>query len=231
MKEAAMVTGRSITGAVALLLLIVEATPAEDIIATNFGYYYTDQTETGAYPGIQNYAVGKATTDFDSLTQFRNFFVFDLSSLTADVPSATLRLNALSIAGTTNTLELYDVTTSIDTLTTFGSDKAAIYEDLGSGTVYGARVILELEHDTYIDIELNDDCLAAINANHGKFAIGGTLNPPGPADDQYVFGYGGEVPLDFAKLILPEPGTFVLALLGAVSMFVFTHGHRIYRRP
>ncbi|MCD4727115.1 MAG: PEP-CTERM sorting domain-containing protein [Pirellulales bacterium] len=228
-----MSTCRCVLGAVALLLLLVGIAQAETVTldASDRGWYLQDNSDTGHHdPDVHNYMVGRYTATLTS--EFRNFYVFDLTDITDNITSATLKVNVLGITGS-ETYELYHVETSVGDLTAGGSNLGDIFADLGSGTAYGSREILYSEADTYVEISLDADFLSDANDASGMFAIGGALTTldTGTADE-YVFGYYGERSLSYSQLVvetIPEPGTIVLLLTGVAAMFAFTRGRRMRR--
>ncbi|MFM6271097.1 MAG: hypothetical protein ACKPFA_32070, partial [Dolichospermum sp.] len=86
-------------------------------------------------PGNTNYIVG----DYYGL--YRNWFTFNLPTLTAPIISAQLKVNTFEYTSldASETYELRDVTTAVPTLTAGGSGLTAIYADLGDGAIYGSR--------------------------------------------------------------------------------------------
>ena len=79
-----------------------------------------------------NYAVGA----WNSGGEYRDFFTFDLSSLSLTVLSATLEFNYGQEAEPiepVETVAFFDVVTSEATLTTTGAANAAVFSDLGRG--------------------------------------------------------------------------------------------------
>jgi hypothetical protein len=112
--------------------------------------------------------------------EFRSFFNFDLSSITGTITSAELRLGydrfGFSSPGPTETLGIFDVTTSIPALVA-GSGGLSAFADLGSGTLYGSAVLpTSNPADGTASITLNTSALAGLNAEQGgQFAVGGAL--------------------------------------------------------
>ena len=158
---------------------------AEVVDATDSGWY----DDAGFHvPTNINYLVGnpKISPEF---VDHHNFFVFDLSSISLTVTSAILQLNSGQILGVDNDplYSVFDVSTPIAALTAGGSGLTAIFNDLGSGTLYGSRTYTAADGclgsvppcpDPTLDreIPLNDAAVAAINAALGsQFALGGAL--------------------------------------------------------
>jgi len=168
-----------------------------------------------------NYLAGSSNQ-----SSFRDWFVFDLSSLagTADTTQATLLLYLGSPNGTSSpqgveTFSLFDVSTAPGNLDVTGPSPL-IYADLGSGVSYGSADITAGQMDSFVAITLNADGLAALNAaKGGQFAIGGAVTTvDDPLREEYVFGFSFG-PLSDSQLVLgpvPECGSLTLAGLGGV---------------
>jgi hypothetical protein len=105
---------------------------------------------------------------------YRNFFVFDFSGVSGNVASARLELENAPFGATGSArVTLYDVQTAPDTLTRGQRNAKEIFNDLGSGTIYGSAA---QSYAAVVSIELNADFLSAINSGKsGPFAIGGAL--------------------------------------------------------
>ena len=184
-----------------LLVLVSAAPPAAatqtTLNAVGQGWYQ----DTGYHvAALENYFVGTGTNP--PYEQHRDFFVFSLSGVTGTtIVSATLRVpNPVGATGA-GTLSLYAVSTSISSLTAgYPSGSAtgqAIYADLGDGTVYGSTTLTSADLATNpVDVTINTDGLAALNASQGgSFAVGGDY-PGGKG----VF--GGTDATDVPQLIL-----------------------------
>ena len=96
-----------------------------------------------------------------------------------------------------------------------------IFNDLGSGTLLGERIVSAADNGSTISIALNSDGLAALNAARGGLlAIGGALTSLGLSDDEYVFGFSESLgnpelrALQFRTAVAPEPAMFSLLGLG-----------------
>ncbi|REJ52268.1 MAG: subtilase [Microcystis aeruginosa DA14] len=140
-------------------------------------------------PGNTNYFVG------DLSLLHRNWFTFNLPTLTAPIISAQLNVNTYDFGSedAIETYELRDVTTAVPTLTAGGSGKTAIYADLGDGAIYGSRNYENGDDYQFRTIELNAAAISALTAKSGQaFALGGLLTTLDTlSNEEYVFGYSG----------------------------------------
>lgn len=120
----------------------------------------------------------------------RNFFVFDLSAVDGEIVGARLDVTRGREVNTeaTETVELFDVSTTAATLAARGNPSASVYADLGSGTSYGIFDIATGGSPTEIlRFDLNAAAVADLNAAVGGYwAVGGSLITNDGADS--VFG-------------------------------------------
>jgi len=202
------------------------ASPAKAafVNATDRGWY----DDTGFHdPSNLNYIAG-----FDRGTQYRDFFVFDLSGISNPIISASLRLWNPS-NGTTGpgTFQVSDVSTPIPSLTAGGSGQTATFNDLGTGTSFGSVAVSTADNGTFVTVNLNASALAFLNANLGNtIAFGGQFITSGNqtfaftnsnilADTQLIY----EAP---APNVVPAPAGIVLFGLGLTGL----GGFRLFRR-
>ena len=178
---------------------------------TNLNYFAGDSRDRGC--------VGPGCTD-----DFRNYFVFDLSSIGQLIQSATLLLelpapDAFFSADPSETYELHDVITSIPSLRD-GSAGLAGHNDLGSGTIYGSRTITASDIGTTVEIELNASAISALNATHGLFGIGGSLTTLDQLRNaEVVFGHTSATEITALRLTLvPEPAANGLIAFAVTSL-------------
>ncbi len=178
------------------------------------------------YSGVHN-----ATNDnYIASTEHRDFFVFDLSSVTDYIVDATLKVYSASFSGVaaTEIYRMFDVLTPVATLVAGGTGLTSIYNDLGAGTVYAERTVLSSEAGQTINITLNSNAIAAMNANHSLFAMAGILVNGAPGDPyRYIFGgSGGAVATQLVlntsltPPVVPEFNTLALFGLGLLALFV-----------
>jgi PEP-CTERM motif len=167
--------------------------------ATDTGWYF----QTGFHnPGNNNYIVGDCTSCGRS-GSYNNYFVFDLSQITATITSAVLDVGNGNgyVAGVLSTYSLFDVSAPVSSLDVSRNDGDAtgisIFNDFESGTLFGSRSITSVVQNSQVQTTLNSDAIAALNrARGGQWAIGGTLRP------------GNVVPG------IPEPSTWGMLILG-----------------
>jgi hypothetical protein len=176
--------------------------------------------------------IGNCTPDVACQDDFRNFFVFNLASVSQPIASAKFAVFVPSPPDGYRSLdpsenyELHDVTTSIATLVA-GTGGVAAHIDLGTGVVYGSRLMTAGDMGKTVEITLNLSAVAAMNSTHGLFAIGGsimTLDPSITVQGEEVFGASGgtgssNVGLAQLRLtVVPEPSTIVLLSISAISL-------------
>jgi hypothetical protein len=156
------------------------ATTTVTLNASDSGYY----TDNGNHTSLNSFVtVGFGGTACGSSDEeFRDFFVFDLSGVSDEVVAATLRVqvpgsgDGYESPDPSEDLSLFEVTTSVPTLTAGGLGMTAIYDDLGDGPAYGTRTFTAADETTIVDVALNAAGIAAINAAiGGDFALGGAL--------------------------------------------------------
>jgi large repetitive protein len=181
---------------------------------------------------ILNYGVGDVRgPGCDSCRDdIRNFLVFDLSGVAHPIASAKLALfvpGPLSIAppgyksfDPSENYELHNVTTSIASLVA-GTGGVAAHADLGDGVVYGSRTMTAADNGREVEITLNSNAIAALDAATGLIAIGGSLTTlDGLANDEYTFAWTslGTETTQLRLTLVPEPATLMLLGIGAISL-------------
>ncbi len=195
------------------LPIMVSATPMT-INHNDSGWYRNNGSHASSNP---NYIAGSYNGN-----SYRNWFTFDLSGVTQNIVSATLRLNAGSVSRS-GIYSTYDVSTGIGALVAGGSGKTGIYNDLGTGNAFGSKSIRYNDDYNIIDIVLSGAAIASLNTANSVWAIGGTF-----ASSGYAFGYTHrgsplrQLILDVQPVTaVPEPGMMALIGLGFVGMFGF----------
>jgi hypothetical protein len=223
----------STSGLTFLFFLVLTRITSAGTVVINYtdrGWYEV----TGIhYPNDRNYYAGDDRGYPDGLDDYRNFFVFDMSMITQPIESAKLALfvppSASSYGGPgyfspdpSENYELHDVVTPITALMA-GTGGVAAHTDLGSGVVYGSRTMTRADDGSVIEIPLNSSAIAAMNSTHGLFGIGGSITTldESPNFEGTFGGTGGENAIEATELrltLVPEPSTFLLLGIGAISL-------------
>lgn len=196
------------------------------------------------YTGIFNNETGNPNNGALGVNiEHRSYFAFDVGTSNTLIRGATLRLfhETYFSSVLSEEITLFDVETSVADLSNrneSASQALAIYDDLGSGSIYGSRVISSnqvgwVAVQEWLEIDLSASAIAGINAarsTSGEFSIGVALTS---LDDTAfrVQGIGQAEAVSFsagnfftpAQLVLegtpsiPEPTT----TLGALAIFGF----------
>jgi hypothetical protein len=160
--------------------------------------------DTGSHDAPnKNYLAGFAT---DTGHEHRDFFVFDLSTVTAPMVSAQLRVfnppNGFVSPAPTETYALFDVSTPISDLRASGRGRTDIFTTLGSGVSSGARDVSAADNGQIVTIDFNGAGLASLNLHSGGlFATGGAITTIQGQQDDAVFAFSG-FPSDTRQLVL-----------------------------
>lgn len=144
-------------------------------------------------PGNTNYAAGNcAHCALPPGNNHNNFFVFDISALSAPVSTLGFKLFTYTALETLH-YSLHDYTGSVDTLRQ-GTGGAAAYNDLATGALYGEATIGPADNNTFITFQLSQAAVAALNdavrAHQPYFVIGGTA-PAVPEPDAPLMALSG----------------------------------------
>jgi len=161
---------------------------ALDAVAS--GYY----NEDGVH-GANNYAAGWYTGQGGA--EFRDYFVFDVSSVPGTIASGFLHVSSVATGQSTysskdasETFLLYSVTTAIGTLTG-GLGGTTTFADLADGTVYGG-VTVDKTLTMILEAPLNASGVAALNAASAQLAFGGAITTLAKgATGEYLFNATG----------------------------------------
>jgi hypothetical protein len=168
--------------------------------AADSGWIATNGTHTTAN---NNYAVGRAFFGSDPLSEFRNYFTFNLPAGAGTILGAELRLfnppSAFVSPDPTETYTLFDVfatPAALDANRTAGDPAGmAIHGDLGSGTVYGSTELSTADNNTTVVIPLNAAAVAALNAAIGStISLGGAITTLEGTAQQSAFGFTSGTP-------------------------------------
>jgi hypothetical protein len=210
--------------AVALLLAWAPVARPDLIIldATARGMYLDNNLHL---PGP--YGIGEEGNepDFTEFLQFRNYFIFDLSSVGLTVTSATLEVTSGSyVSGDpTETYEIHDVTISLTSITN-GTAGSAAFNDFADGSVYGTTTLSSGPITTIVSIALNAAAVSNINAAAGgMWAMGGYMTTITPLVSDEI-GFGGNGSGQQSRLVLfaiPEPSTLALVSLAGLATAAF----------
>jgi WD40 repeat protein len=180
------------------LLTINETTTREIIFAGSYsstGFYNPAESTM-----LGNYIAGHC--DSCLYSDYRNFFVIDLTGLTAPVTSLKFTLDSFTVSSAgTYTLWDYASSGTIEQLKAGGSGWTSIYNDLGAEVTYGSFEYQVADKDTVRILELNESArndlnaaiVIAMNGGEKLWAFGGTFEPTAP---------------------IPEPETYALMLAG-----------------
>jgi hypothetical protein len=169
--------------------------------------------------GNNNYAVGQAS----ATVQLRNYATFTLSAATPAIVGAELRLfspaSSYGSADPSETYSLFDVfaTSAALDATRVAGDVTGIdiFGDLGSGILYGTRVVSAADNNTTVAIALNAAAVAALNAAIGStISFGGALTTLTGTAAQQIFGFTNGAP-GTVQLVLqtaPDPDWYSISL-------------------
>ncbi len=164
---------------------------------------------------------------------FRNYTTFDTTGLTGTITAATVRYflpqdTFFSWSGS-ETFRVYDVATSSSTLSAFNIGATSIYNDLGSGVLFGSATITASLQGSYVDVALNNNFLSYINGSAPDiFSFGGSLSSALFSESAYIFSGTGNPADGRTQLILwgaspadgnvavPEPSTYGLIAAAAL---------------
>jgi Ca2+-binding RTX toxin-like protein len=127
------------------------------------------------FPALEAYTTGDTALYGPEL---RSFFAFDLAPVSQnDITAATLRIyNPLyGSVDPSETVRFSEVSTSITSLLN-GTGGVAAFNDLKDAAPgYGQVTVSAADNLSWVDVELNDAGLAALNAALGEMAIGGAV--------------------------------------------------------
>jgi len=159
----------------------------------------------------------------------RDFFTFDLSSLTSSdvVTSATLKLmhgtDSSNLPSGPETIEFFHVSTDAATLNNNVGTSAAIFNDLGTGTSFGSfDVPTGVSASTIDSFAFNASAISTINASKGGFfSVGGDLTSQDGSDFLFRISDGAQqlvLNVESTSPAVPEPSSLVLFSLGLVGL-------------
>ena len=174
--------------------------------------------------------------EFGPNQEFRSYFSFDLEALALEDPVVRGTLfvpvtNYLS-ANASEPVDLFDVVTPISQVDLDSTGRTDIFDDLGTGALYGMTEIFPSDAGGAIEVELSEDAIADINAAVGElFAIGLSLPDPNinvsGVNEAIQWTFCSEPP-QLELHFVPEPGSQGLAAVCALMALRRTR--RIDRR-
>jgi hypothetical protein len=157
-------------------------------------------------------------------TEYRGFQAYNLSSLSRRAVAARLRVIQGEMISPDNEeiVGVYDVDTPISELIQKDMPpNVDLFEDLGTGTLYGTQTISKFAPTSNIlTIDLNN-AVADINASRGGFfAIGFRSLSLDRVRNEYELFFGStyQHPAILELEVVPEPASVVLLLLAALGM-------------
>jgi hypothetical protein len=179
---------------------------------------YAGQTFTSATLHLYNPKVGDPMHNplGDGVASENGFFQFNNNpGNTRQCTRAPAPLSAVACEG----YELFDIVSDINALLA-GTGGITAYNDLASGTLYGAFIATAADNGNFIDVTLNAAGLAAVNAAAGNRFLVGARQFTGDTGlgSQGTFGFTDsdlsdtQLILTVAPSAVPEPSS--LALLG-----------------
>jgi hypothetical protein len=210
----------AVTAIVSSLLLPL-AGQADTVVIGAYQSGYVTETGLVRNP-TGNYFTGQLDEE-----EYRGYFIFDLSALNGlQVTSATFRLDTDDYfsADLTETVNFYQYTGAISTLTSAPTTSATAFEDLGDGALLGSQIYAEELQDDVLDIVLSSDAIAALNdaISSGSFAFGAVMISLSGSGDQYVYGQSDDLgstrQLRLETQAVPEPGTVGLLAVAGLAL-------------
>jgi hypothetical protein len=210
----------------ALIVLLASVVSAAPVIinSSNTGQWISSNIHDPNDPDV--------LTGFFNGSEYRSYYVFDLSSVTGTILSANLELynGWMNVPTGSEDLGIFDVTSSINTLTT-SLGTPGIFSDLGSGNQFGGATVTSFDTMSWINIAINAAGVAALQGSTGsQIAFGGAVTTIAGGSNQFVIGgMGTNIP----RLVLtldngnggggepepvPEVGTMIAIGTGLFSI-------------
>lgn len=213
----------------ATLASVVQAAPI--VIGTDQGLVspgrdnqgWWSDTNANTNPTNDNYII--RTNVGAGIYDTRSYFTFDLSGLApATVTSAVLRLRRYDQVGSP-TITFYDVSTSATDLARRNILDVSVFDDLGTGTSYGAFTPAAGDSFDVLEFSLNASALGDISAAiGGYFSIGGAVDvgalfsSSGAEPGNGGPGYTQELVIDTSAAVVPLPAPALLLITGFAGL-------------
>ena len=175
-------------------------------------------TDVGTYGPSSFFTNGYTVAELDGLPElsFRNYAVFDLSSINAPIVSAQLVTDSGADVGRFHdvTISLQSYSDSIPAL----SGGTANFADLASGNPYSSLLAPStLPNNSTITFDLNPAALADLNGANGLFAIAGSQPNATFTSGLFAGVTESRVSLVLSTSAVPEPST-IFAMLAVTAL-------------
>src|SRR3954465_11376512 len=160
------------------------------ITSSNGGYYYRGNSYLSH--SSSGFAAGG-----EANVEYRSFVAFDVPALPELPASAELWISSqyLTSSDETETLEIREVTNSLETVQAYGVTESAVFDDLGDGVLYGTAVISTIDRGKSLIIPLNQAFLSKLAASQGSNLVIGaalsTLNADETDREDFQGGFQG----------------------------------------
>ena len=211
-----------------VLITMVGDTQAGTILtADNRGWFKDD----GSHQAINQNTLTGQDVSGRGTAQYRSFFVFDPSGISSPVTGTVLlrlEIERYDSPDPFETFDVFDVSTPASSLAmTFPSGSSVgtdIFDDLGTGAVYGTATAASSDVGSVIEVSLSSQASADLNAaisSSQAFAVGVRVRGPfGSTSETIRFGIGN--PGEIHELVvqpIPEPTSLaIFGGLGAIGL-------------
>ncbi len=162
------------------LILTIEDPNVEVVNHSDRGSFKSSDRSGGPLKVVDN-SYGLSSYIAFGMDLNRAYFSFDLSTQTKVVKDAELRIyhpkESYNTVDASETVKLYEVSTSDSELKNPTTNDGTIHSDLGSGKEYGSFEVTKGDEETYEVVKLSADAIADINAKiaSGVWSLGAAL--------------------------------------------------------